>query len=497
MATIKQEVNWLPCNFKHVNLVFWGSVILGIIAAIFLGWFTQTLNTTFMWIGKCFGLGGAICGAIFTYVFAKGCRSVKSSLYTVFLLMAVTSLLQVIISFPITITNPDPTILIINSLLGLIALVLYIVATVIICSNCTGELGNIGRNMWKVPLIFIGIIVISVLAGLVINDNASESLIIVLGAVGGIWIIYAIFAKILLPMKDLLIEGQLVEELTQNGVDVYSDDERTQIAEMEGYQASEATVYDQPQMTQQKAKGGLGEVWNRLSGTMQGIIVAIIVVLLALAGFGIYSAVKSSGDSHDTYDEDEDFDRIELASPSDEEEVAVEEVVDEAPLEDYDSYSNTEGNSLPDWVSNSIINAFGMRGFSMREDKRSYFRYTQIGGDEMGRYEGTVGGYPIIWEMKINYDGIVSGKYAFKSTLNKYGDKPKNWFKLKGNLIFDSDGIPYIIVRDFNPKDDTVFEYFLLENNGYDDSWSGRMMNKIHLDNPNGHFYDVEIELAE
>ena len=353
MATIKQEVNWLPCNFKHVNLVFWGSVILGIIAAIFLGWFTQTLNTTFMWIGKCFGLGGAICGAIFTYVFAKGCRSVKSSLYTVFLLMAVTSLLQVIISFPITITNPDPTILIINSLIGLIALVLYIVATVIICSNCTGELGNIGKSMWKVPLIFIGIIVISVLAGLVINDNASESLIIVLGAVGGIWIIYAIFAKILLPMKDLLMDGQLVEELTQNGVDVYSDDERTQIAEMEGYQASEATVYDQPQMTQQKAKGGLGEVWNRLSGTMQGIIVAIIVVLLALAGFGIYSAVKSSGDSHDTYDEDEDFDRIELASPSDEEEVAVEEVVDEAPLEDYTSVSEL----LPYILSDGRYNA--------------------------------------------------------------------------------------------------------------------------------------------
>ena len=249
-------------------------------------------------------------------------------------------------------------------------------------------------------------------------------------------------------------------------------------------------------MTQQKANGGLSETWNRLSWTTQGIIVAIIVVLLALAGFGIYSAVKGSGDSHDTYDEDEDFDRIELASPSDEEEVAVEDVVDEAPLEDYDSYSNTEGNSLPNWVSNSIINAFGMRGLSLREDKSSYFRYTQIGGDEMGRYEGTVGGYPIIWEMKINYDGIVSGKYAFKSTLNKYGDKPKNWFKLKGNLIFDSDGIPYIIVRDFNPKDDTVFEYLLLEQEGLD-NWSGRMTNKIHLENPNGHFYDVELQLVE
>lgn len=41
-------------------------------------------------------------------------------------------------------------------------------------------------------------------------------------------------------------------------------------------------------------------------------------------------------------------------------------------------------------------------------------------------------GYPIIVKLDITPDGIVTGRYAYESTLRNYGDKPSSWFTLEG-----------------------------------------------------------------
>lgn len=45
-----------------------------------------------------------------------------------------------------------------------------------------------------------------------------------------------------------------------------------------------------------------------------------------------------------------------------------------------------------------------------------------------------ISGYPITVNLDITPEGIVTGKYAYDSTLKKYGDKPSSWFALNGNL---------------------------------------------------------------
>lgn len=43
-----------------------------------------------------------------------------------------------------------------------------------------------------------------------------------------------------------------------------------------------------------------------------------------------------------------------------------------------------------------------------------------------------ISGYPIRLILNIESDGTVTGKYAYESTLKKYGDEPSNWFTLRG-----------------------------------------------------------------
>ena len=68
--------------------------------------------------------------------------------------------------------------------------------------------------------------------------------------------------------------------------------------------------------------------------------------------------------------------------------------------------------------------------------------YDMSGSESVNNYESgvkdynintIVSGYPIIMKFTIDDNGVVSGKYAYKSTLKKYGDVPSHWFKIEGH----------------------------------------------------------------
>jgi len=61
-------------------------------------------------------------------------------------------------------------------------------------------------------------------------------------------------------------------------------------------------------------------------------------------------------------------------------------------------------------------------------------------------------GYPIIVKLDIMPDGEVTGKYAYVSTLKKYGDRPSSWFTLKGVASGDE------LVMDVSHPDHGNFE---------------------------------------
>lgn len=59
-----------------------------------------------------------------------------------------------------------------------------------------------------------------------------------------------------------------------------------------------------------------------------------------------------------------------------------------------------------------------------------------------------ISGYPIEVRLDIDPDGVVTGKYAYQSTLGKYGDVPSSWFTLRGtdmgaDLVLDGSNPDY------------------------------------------------------
>lgn len=182
-----------------------------------------------------------------------------------------------------------------------------------------------------------------------------------------------------------------------------------------------------------------------------------------------------------------------------EEEKYNEEYVDEVAEPIEDPYLNEHSNDsdvasnhieLPSWIPNDAIEALGMgNNYTMRSSEvieNTFLKSSDVNLLEANSFEGYINEYTVKVTMKIDRDGNVSGRYAYESTLNRYGDNPKSWFPIKGVIVFDSNSSPYLFFQDRNPADDKIFEYALLKYNG-GDSWSGNMINVKYLTAPESH----------
>lgn len=95
-------------------------------------------------------------------------------------------------------------------------------------------------------------------------------------------------------------------------------------------------------------------------------------------------------------------------------------------------------------------------------------------------------------KLKLNEDGIIDGKYAYNSTLRKYGDSDSSWFKIEGAvLINNEDNTSRLVLRSIHPDTGKTFEYFVMapDINGFE----GNMVNIIHLDDIRSNLYDVQL----
>lgn len=154
--------------------------------------------------------------------------------------------------------------------------------------------------------------------------------------------------------------------------------------------------------------------------------------------------------------------------------------------------------TLPDWLSLSVLKTFGQSNLGIKpgEYMRDLFRSMSDGLGKTGRFEGTMNENPIVFDMKIDYDGKVTGRYALKSSPSDDGDVTGNWISFHGDVLMDSDfGAYYVILEAKNPHTEGLYEYILLEHKPFDE-WSGKSFRKSDMDNGgNVKFSTVNISL--
>lgn len=145
------------------------------------------------------------------------------------------------------------------------------------------------------------------------------------------------------------------------------------------------------------------------------------------------------------------------------------------------------------WLPQNFTRVFDVShisALSLREvDEIRHFA-----GDDDIELSGHFSDYPIEMQLRISADGSVSGRYAYLSTLNKYGRGDSSWFKFSGQLLGDNAGRVYMGIVTVNPEMGSEFEYALLEcEMPRLESCSGRICNVRYINNPNGHWYYINL----
>ena len=125
--------------------------------------------------------------------------------------------------------------------------------------------------------------------------------------------------------------------------------------------------------------------------------------------------------------------------------------------------------------------------------RETFFRFCLVGAGDNAKYNGFINNYPITAQIRIDSDGKVEGKYAYESTLKKYGDVKGSWFPMRGQILLDSEYISYILMETTNPSTNETFEYMLLDLTSGDGTLHGRMFNKRFLEGGSTNFYSVTL----
>lgn len=208
----KLSISMLPCN-RSVSLFFYGGIVCSVLFKILE---KVAPAITFLVL-----LLGGICNFVFMYFFAKGCKPLQKNLYSLFLQYASTNLLMCII-YPLFFKYFSfTTSLVVLSLALIYSLVVYILTTITLCKNFTGELGTLGRAMWLFPSILF--IVLIGLIGLIVYKvgeyNQTFGTIIGILGFGSLVVVIIGFIEIPCRMLKMLNNGytsNLTDEEFQN-----------------------------------------------------------------------------------------------------------------------------------------------------------------------------------------------------------------------------------------------------------------------------------------
>lgn len=136
--------------------------------------------------------------------------------------------------------------------------------------------------------------------------------------------------------------------------------------------------------------------------------------------------------------------------------------------------------NLPSWLNPSILKSFGKPDLKMMPYnfmKDNLFRAMSVGCGESGRFEGMINEDKIVMDMKVDYDGKVSGQYCHK------GDGESRWVTFHGDVLMDSSYQAYVILEaeHLDSRSDKQYEYILLKFEPFD-RWTGKSFNNIDKD---------------
>lgn len=230
---------------------------------------------------------------------------------------------------------------------------------------------------------------------------------------------------------------------------------------------------------------------NSSSTVLVVVIVSAAVVVLSIIGLIVYLNYSKSVDAVESI--------VATTMPAKEQsasETTVERIVADVPdVEDEGRVEEQVAVSYPNVLPSGFTSVFDMPGLTpAKSDVIADVRSNCNNGGEQ-ELTGTFSEYPIVMQLTVKTDGQVSGRYAYNSTLQKYGRGDSSWFKFKGQLLVDpSTDSVYMAIVTRNPADGKVFEYALLECvSMYSFSWSGRLCNIKYISEPFGHWYYLDV----
>lgn len=313
---IKLQIDALPCRSDAFSYWFWEMIMCAILGGI-LGYFCKTelpspslihdISPTVRVLIFLIPVL-AVPGFMFNLIFARGCRAVSSSLYQLWLAMAVISLAQSLLTAIALATGVNLTI--VSGLLNLSVFVLYIIVTVKLCSTYSGTLGRLGKSFWLVPLLCVAAVLVALLLGVLFVSIDSEldilgSIILFLAI---IYCVYLLYAKILRVMYDLLQDGYAVA-LTEDDMADYIASKLSG----ENISYSESTAAESLGMDTEEKENATGNMATTSADSGKnmrriGIIIAICsaVVLAALVVIFCISKYGHKPSEEDYYQDEYD-----------------------------------------------------------------------------------------------------------------------------------------------------------------------------------------------
>lgn len=379
-----------------------------------------------------------------------------------------------VVSFIGDVSDMNPTIpLVIMALLGVAGLVMAVLLTRSFVNNYTGDLHYLGICMRKVlrfVFIVLGIIILGVLLFLLTESYGVGMTFVIVAGCLDLYTQYLTYLA--LRQMNWILEAGHVAQLSDYDLEGYLHDFAPDWSSTNSVRPREYSDKDN-----NKSKDS-----RNLSLTSIIIIGVFCVAVLAT----LVIITNRSGESTDEYPEliINDEDHVDEYDYGAEEEDVPSELKDE--YSEADSYEASEA-SIPDWIPDYIRE-------SLIADK-CVLACSDIDTGISGNYEGSINKYPITMQLSIHADGTVTGKYAYDSTLRKYGDNKSSWFRIEGD-IFDSERDCQIIVfRSYAPDTGNVFEYWNLRYDGVE--MYGSMFNVKHIDHPTEGLYEVSLQRQE
>lgn len=490
---VRPEVNMLPCKhsvqswFGLMFGCFFLALIVEVISVLLVeetGNYMneESINITSSIITTLLD----VPGLVFLYFFAQGCRGLRHSENIYIWILFFLPIILNILSF-LPIEETVYLFIFLGSLLAFSIVVALLAHSLF--NNYYGDLSYAGeymRNALKYFLFTIGAAAVFIIRAVHFNyrplyaHNDFDFKLLIWGAAALILcIIASVYAYKALYRIYRILEAGHMYHFTDAGLEAILDG-KTFVPPI-----LDTATNDGASSTAAPASAGAPKEpggWSRLPSWARFLI--IFGGVLAVTGIIILIAmVSDKGHPRDDYN-DLHEELYESYDDGEEEDYEHSNQIYNEDDENYNPYAEYGGKPLPGWLPDNI-----------REDlESSNYVFTHSDGD-MGlsdTYRGNINDSEIVMELSYNSDGTVTGRYAYESTLSRYGYGDSSWYKLRGAVFFAEASYPRVVLRSYTPDSGKLFEYFDLTDE--DMTLNGTMFNVRHLETPEKSLYRVYLE---